>query len=280
MKAPYTYTILRYVHDTTTGEFINVGVALYAPSLNYVSANCRTTLGRVSRTFPEVNRESFKEMVRFIQSRFEEIGAKLNLVSGGPRYGSILEIAHSVLPSDDSSLQWSPAGSGLTDNPSVTLEQLYERMVMQHEGRQEKSQRNDDDVWKQYKKEFEAKQVLKSFAPVKIAVADDEVDFGHSWKNGIYHCLQPVSFDLAAGERIREKAHRWLGQMSSIQKAPQQFKVYILAGEPQKAELRDAYNSAIGILKKMPVSHEIVTDRDTKEFVDRFAAQIQQHDKQ
>lgn len=27
-KQPYTYTVLRYVHDTTTGEFANVGMVL------------------------------------------------------------------------------------------------------------------------------------------------------------------------------------------------------------------------------------------------------------
>lgn len=43
MKTAYTYTVLRYVHDTTTGEFVNVGVALYAPELRYASALCRTT---------------------------------------------------------------------------------------------------------------------------------------------------------------------------------------------------------------------------------------------
>ena len=30
-KQPYTYTILRYVHDTSTGEFANVGVVVSAP---------------------------------------------------------------------------------------------------------------------------------------------------------------------------------------------------------------------------------------------------------
>jgi hypothetical protein len=38
MKTAYTYTILRYVHDTATGEFVNVSVALYAPDANFVSA--------------------------------------------------------------------------------------------------------------------------------------------------------------------------------------------------------------------------------------------------
>lgn len=28
---PYTYSVLRYVHDVTSGEFVNVGVVLYSP---------------------------------------------------------------------------------------------------------------------------------------------------------------------------------------------------------------------------------------------------------
>ena len=31
MKTTFTYTVLRYVHDIATGEFVNMGVALDAP---------------------------------------------------------------------------------------------------------------------------------------------------------------------------------------------------------------------------------------------------------
>ena len=34
-KHPYTYTVLRYVHDTGTGEFANVGVVLTSPAAGY-----------------------------------------------------------------------------------------------------------------------------------------------------------------------------------------------------------------------------------------------------
>jgi hypothetical protein len=27
-KLPYTYTVLRYLHDTSTGEFANIGIVL------------------------------------------------------------------------------------------------------------------------------------------------------------------------------------------------------------------------------------------------------------
>jgi hypothetical protein len=40
MNTTFTYTVLRYVHDIATGEFVNMGVALYAPEANYVSAIC------------------------------------------------------------------------------------------------------------------------------------------------------------------------------------------------------------------------------------------------
>ena len=105
MKTAYTYTVLRYVHDTTTGEFVNVGVALYAPEARYASALCRTTYGRLAKVFPGMDGEVFKGLMRFIQSRLEESGDKLRdelPLERPPR--SVLELAHGVLPPDDSSL--------------------------------------------------------------------------------------------------------------------------------------------------------------------------------
>ena len=36
-KQPFTYVVLRYVHDVLTGEFVNVGVALVLPSHRKIS---------------------------------------------------------------------------------------------------------------------------------------------------------------------------------------------------------------------------------------------------
>jgi len=48
-KTAYTYTVLRYVHDIATGEFLNVGVALLATERHYVNALCRTTVAGVAQ---------------------------------------------------------------------------------------------------------------------------------------------------------------------------------------------------------------------------------------
>src|SRR6266446_4918250 len=97
VSTAYTYTALRYVHDITTGEFVNVGVAIYAPEARYASAICRTTYSRLTKVFPGMNGESFKGLMRFIQSRFEELGDKLKgelPLDGKP--SSMLDLAYAI----------------------------------------------------------------------------------------------------------------------------------------------------------------------------------------
>src|SRR5436190_4655411 len=153
MKTPYTYSVLRYVHDTTTGEFVNVGVALYSREARYASALCRSTYGRISKTFPGMDGDVFKSLMRHVQSRVEELGAGLEselAFDGLP--ASVLEIAHLVVPADDSSLQWSAAGSGLSENLSQTLESLFNRLVTRYDERPQQERRNDEEVWRKYRK--------------------------------------------------------------------------------------------------------------------------------
>lgn len=275
---PYTYSVLRYVHDVTSGEFVNVGVALYAPQARYLGALCRTTYSRLNKVFPGMNAEHFKSLMRHIQGRFEERGERIASELPLTSPASVIEIAQSILPKDDSSLQWSPAGSGRADDPMQTLEKLYERMVMRYEERPTSGGRSDDDVWRPFKRDLEAKRVLQHFVPKRIAVLDDEIEFQHSWKNGKWHCLEPVSFDLALADSIKDKAHRWLGQMTSVHGASDQFKVYLLVGAPGEESLQPAFRSAISILKKIPGDKEIVLEGSAHELAERIAGEVSEHE--
>ncbi|MBI5770210.1 MAG: DUF3037 domain-containing protein [Verrucomicrobia bacterium] len=276
----YTYTTLRYVHDVGTGEFINVGVAIYSKEARYSGALCRTTYGRLSKMFPGIDGDSFKNMMRFVQARFETIGARITEELPFEELpSSVLELAHAVLPSDDSSLQWSPIGSGLTENSSVTLEKLYERLVTQNDEKHIYESRSDEDVWRKYKRSLESRHVLKYLTPKKITVQDDEVEFNHAWKNGVWHCLEPISFDLSSADTIREKAHKWLGQITSLKSADEPFKVYALLGEPQSADLRGDFEKALSILRKAPIETELIRESDAVKFSMSFAEEIAAHEK-
>lgn len=275
----YSYSVLRYIHDVTSGEFVNVGVVLYAPKARYLSAICRTTYGRLNKVFPGMNAEHFKSLMRHIQNSFEVQGERLSSELPLTSPSGVLEIAQSVLPKDDSSLQWSPAGSGRTDNPAQALEKLFDRMVMRYEERQASSSRTDDDVWRHFKRDLEERQILQRFQPKTISVQDDEVEFQHSWKNGKWHCLEPISFDLAAAESIKEKAHRWFGQLASIQGAADQFKVYLLVGAPQQENLQPAFQRAMSMLRRLPGEKEIVLERDASDLAARIADEVAEHER-
>ena len=156
----YTYCVLRYVHDMTSGEFVNVGVALYAPEARYLSALCRTTYGRLTKVFPGMNAEHFKSLMRYIQARIEEQGTRTPNELPLSASSNVLEFAQAVLPPDDSSLQWSSAGSGRTADPSQTLERLFDRMVSRYEERQTVAGRSDDEVWRNFRRNLEERRVL------------------------------------------------------------------------------------------------------------------------
>ena len=176
----YTYCVLRYVHDTTSSEFVNVGVVLYAPEARYLSALCRTTYGRLNKVFPGVNAEHFKSLMRYIQARLEEEGARIGGELPFARPSSVLDFAHAVLPRDDSSLQWSGVGSGRTENAADALERLFDRVVARYDERPAVPARNDECVWRPLKRTLEERRVLQHFKPYKIAGREERCELTDS----------------------------------------------------------------------------------------------------
>jgi hypothetical protein len=276
---PYTYTVLRYVHDTSTGEFANVGVVISAPSAKFADAILRPTYGRLSKMFPGMDGEHFRQVIRHLQSRFEEIASQVREeMDLGQKPTNAQELAFSVIAPDDSSFQWSAMGSGLAADLPVTLESIYQKMVERYDDRQKTESRSDELVWKSFKKRLEERKVLSRLHPKTISVQDDEVTFSHAWKNHQWHCMETLSFDLMQPQSIREKAHSWLGKMTSIKDATEKFRVCYLVGEPQLEGSRRAFEQALNVLHKTPVEHEIIREHEAESFAAEVAKEIAAHD--
>ena len=60
--------------------------------------------------------------------------------------------------------------------------------------------------------------------------------------------------------------------------ASEQFKVYLLLGEPQQETLRPAFDKAVSILHRMPVDSEIIREANAGEFSEQFAREIEAHE--
>ena len=112
MKTPYSFCILRYVHDAVTQEFINIGVAVYAPEEGFLRARCDTRYARITRTFAKIEGEPFRQLMRFIESRIHAIGDQQKHPLLAP-LATIDQLLAQVLPPDDSAF----AGKSQTGGP-------------------------------------------------------------------------------------------------------------------------------------------------------------------
>ena len=132
-KQTYSYTVLRYVHDVVSGEALNVGVVMHAPAASFLKVRTRKTAGRLKQAFPDLDPAAFAHAMQAVDRGFSAIAKQANEMS--PLDARTDARAHTlqVLPDDDSALQWSPTGTGLTADPARTLERLYERYVARYD---------------------------------------------------------------------------------------------------------------------------------------------------
>jgi hypothetical protein len=284
MKRRYTYTVLRYVHDPLSAEFVNVGVVLFCPASSgmpaLLKAGTRRTVGRMREMFPDLDQSAFRSTMRTIDRMLVRAAEALATDGLLTRDGDAATFARTVIPADDSSLQWSPVGSGAAEDPEKAFERLYARFVTRYDVRQV-GRRTDDEVWKPVRQLLEQRNLPVDFEAKTIVGVDDKIDFQHGWKNGAWHVYEPLSFDLADADGIYKKVHRWLGQLASVvPEATEAFHPYFIVGAPSDPKLDGAYRRAIKILKKSPGDVEVFEEAEVGQLVDRIEDEVRAHQQQ
>ncbi len=281
-KRRYTYTVLRYVHDTVSGEFVNVGVLAFFPASRGDSAilkfRTRHTIGRMRDMFPDLMRTEFLSAMHTVDRSAgrlakEVAGDTLGLSSET----DALAVARRLVVVDDSALQWSSMGGGLTDAPDATFERLYQRHVAKYD---EKSlaRRSDEEVWKPVRLKLQERHVPVNLEEKTIAGEDDHIHFQHAWKNGVWHAYEPLSLDLADADGIYKKAHRWLGQLTSVvPSASEAFRAHFIVGAPENNDLRPAYERALRILRKAPNNVDVYEETEIDALVDKIEDEVRAH---
>lgn len=277
-KMQYSYTILRYVHDVTTGEFINVGVVFFVPCIGLLKTKTRHTIGRIKSVFPDISREAFVSTMKSVERGMSLVATDLlDVKSLHPPGLDAAQLAKRTLPDDYSSLQWSAVGTGLTENPERTFERLYERFVARYDEHALR-RRTDEDVWRPVRNLLEEKNIHVSFEKKEVVGKADIIFFERAWKNGVWHAYEPLSLDLADAEGIKDKARRWLGHLAAVTDGPSdEFKVYFLLGRPQSAELMPAFEKARAILAKAPGKPKIYDENQVEILVSQIEDEYRAH---
>jgi Protein of unknown function (DUF3037) len=267
------------MHDGVTGEFVNVGVALYSADAKWLGALCTPQYGRITKVFDRIDGERFRQLVRHIQEAVIELGrrmqSELEFEPIGER--TIEKLLAKVLPPDDSSLQFSPAGAGLSDDPTATLTELYERYVVRYAGPSELPSRSDEEVWRSFREPLEKRNVLQHLAPKRIIAPDFDWEFRRAWRNEVWHVIEPVSLDLVDAGSILDKANRWVGRAISLLESSERFQIHLLVGKPQDSRVEGAYHKAWNILRKMPGDTQLVLEDGAEEFASELEREIGVH---
>jgi hypothetical protein len=275
----YSYTILRYVHDIVTGEFVNVGVILRVPSANVIDVRVRKTIGRMRKLFPDLDRENFTRTMHAVQRSIFDLRRRLEkepLLASNDDAATIIK---KVLPLDDSSLQWStPVGTGLTDNPAKTIERLFERFVSRYDIRSTR-RRTDDEVWQPVRQRLIERDLATVLQEATIQGEVDEIIFKHAWKNGIWHVYEPLSFDLADADGIKTKAREWRGHLAAVTDgaANEPFKPHFIVGAPSNPALERHYKAALGILRNASIEPVIFEEHQIDEVVAQIEDDVRAH---
>jgi len=276
---PYTYSVIRYVHDPAVGETLNVGVILYAPSVPYVGARLDHHYERLSHAFAEFDgdhyrktRRQFEAAIGRLRSHWNgTLPALLNLPSDVGGVGAL------IWPDAGVSFRFGPVLAGLADDMDEALSALVSRMVTSQYERPHVEKRSDEAVWSVYHRPIAQKAINKVLRPKLFTTPEFELGFEHSFKNERWHVLQPVSMDYAKPEALQAKATRWLGNAVALKDHPDLGKLYLLLGPPQLEAHRAAYVRAKNLLHKIPVPHELVEENDAEEFARKLAAYMREH---
>ena len=132
MKVAYIFSVLRYVHDPVTQEFINIGVAMFSPESKYFRAICTTSYGRIASMFQTIDDPHFRQISQHIQDRICAVGDEFESALPFEAAPAIEHLLAQVLPPDDSAFQFSKAGVGLSADLDRTLNELFQRHVEQY----------------------------------------------------------------------------------------------------------------------------------------------------
>jgi Protein of unknown function (DUF3037) len=120
----YSYAILRVVPRVDRGEFLNVGVILFARTQRFLEARLAFDEDRLRAIAPEID----LSLVR------RHLAAVPAICAGSAEGGPIAALAlserfHQLTAPTSTVIQASAVHAGYTDDPSATLEELLDAFV-------------------------------------------------------------------------------------------------------------------------------------------------------
>ena len=121
---PFAYAILRVVPRVERGERVNVGVVVFCRQRDFLDLRAQIDAERLAALAPDLDIAAVRESIEAIRAIVcgEPAGGALAALEASERFGWVVAPASTII-------QPSPVHTGLTDDPSATLDRLFDTLV-------------------------------------------------------------------------------------------------------------------------------------------------------
>lgn len=274
----YQYQILRYVHDQFTGEFVNLGVVLYSPDSMFLKTIISHKYGRVTGLFPSANGRFLLRILKNFEISINKIEKQLAQLFVPSE--NLNGITKKILPNDDSAIMLSEVKYGIDIDLEIALSDLYKDLVEKYIESQQEQSLTDDEVWrKKYKTFFDKYSLTNKLISHEVVTNNDSFVFEKSWKNEIWHCYQPISFDLLTTEAIKNKVYKWSGILREMSTVNEKVHITFLTTLAKQREKLNVFvkNSLNQDTDKVKI--DIVLEEYAEDFVKNVSVLMEEHEK-
>lgn len=141
-----------------------------------------------------------------------------------------------------------------------------------------KEVRNDKQVWnKIYKNHFDDNGISSHLAAHKVKTKNDELEFDKAWKNGVWNCFEPVSFNLTKPDTIKDKVYKWVGKLDELSSTKESLHIYLLSVLPlDHPELNAFIQHKIKRMSSDKLKVELVLENNIGKVVKKIKKEIDQ----
>lgn len=129
----YEYSILRYIHDHSGGEYVNMGIVLYQKDSSIFKYRINERYGRISKFFNDFEGKKYKKKVESIENYLKRIKIKSNESLFPIKYESLRDLMDDISYSPRSSFTFSEVRNGIGESPLERVNELYGELVLFHE---------------------------------------------------------------------------------------------------------------------------------------------------
>lgn len=274
----YSYVPLRYVHDQTSGESLNVGVVLYLPESGAIHETTMKKTARLKSTFRGFDSLLYQDAMRVLRRGLVYLGAKTPLGMQKSLFEEVSMDAGGVVglvwPDKGTQYTYGTVGFGSTVDHKKTLKSLYKRLVEdQAPVAKSEDRKVDERLWKKVVPPLRVTGISHKISKATIRTPSGPIEVQYAYKNGTTNVFQPLSFDLQEEKSITRKASTWYGYGDLFSRTEQMGMVAYLLGSPSDASKMAVFEQAHDFLMRT-TNVKVYIEEELSDFTDLIGETI------